>query len=87
MFDNRRSANGNHREASKRNQQSRNSQTAMQSFFGFPNLGDFGFGSDVHGGSAGFSSFSSFSSGGPGVVKSTSKSTKVVNGKKYVTTK
>ncbi len=39
-----------------------------------------------------FTSFSSFSSSGggggnSGVVKSTSKSTKVVNGKKYVTTK
>lgn len=60
----------------------------MQSFFGFPDLNNFGFG----GNSSGFSSFSAFSNGhsghsGGGVVKSTSKSTKVVNGKKFVTTK
>jgi hypothetical protein len=61
----------------------------MQSFFGFPDMNQFGFGSPA----AGFSSFSAFSSGnnggrsGGGVVKSTSKSTKVVNGKKYITTK
>lgn len=61
----------------------------MQSFFGFPDMNQFGFGAPA----AGFSSFSAFSSGGNGgrsgggVVKSTSKSTKVVNGKKYITTK
>lgn len=54
----------------------------MQAFFGFP-----GFESA---GSGGFTSFSSFSSGGGGnhgVVKSSSKSTKIVNGKRFVTTK
>lgn len=61
----------------------------MQNFFGFPDLNSFG---GFGGQSSGFSSFSSFSNGGggggnSGVVKSTSKSTKVVNGKKYVTTK
>jgi DnaJ family protein B protein 6 len=66
----------------------------MQSFFGFPDLNNFG---GFGGGSSGFSSFSAFSNGGSGggnsgsrnsgVVKSTSKSTKVVNGKKFVTTK
>jgi len=58
--------------------------TMMQAFFGFPDLSDFGMG----GHSSGFTSFASFSgSGNPGVVKSTSKSTKVINGKKFVTTK
>lgn len=63
--------------------------TMMQSFFGFPDLNSFGGG--FGGNTSGFSSFSAFSnngrSGGGGVVKSTSKSTKVVNGKKFVTTK
>jgi hypothetical protein len=68
----------------------------MQAFFGFPNLGDFGMGEAAigggGGGGGGFSSFSSFSaggggSGGNGLVKSTSKSTKMINGKKFVTTK
>jgi len=65
---------------SKRSRNSHNDQ--MQAFFGLPNLNDFGFGN------SGFTSFSSFSSSGgsgggnTGVVKSTSKSTKVVNGKK-----
>lgn len=68
----------------------------MQSFFGFPDLNNFGGG--FGGNSSGFSSFSAFSNnsnngsnshrgGSGGVVKSTSKSTKVVNGKKFVTTK
>jgi len=58
--------------------------TMMQAFFGFPDLSDFGMG----GHSSGFTSFASFSgTGSPGVVKSTSKSTKVINGKKFVTTK
>lgn len=61
----------------------------MQSFFGFPDMNAFG---GFGGGHSGFSTFSSFSSSGGmrsngGVVKSTSKSTKVVNGKKFVTTK
>lgn len=66
----------------------------MQSFFGFPDMNGFG---GMHmnsfGSPSGFSSFASFSSGhgggggSRGVVKSTSKSTKVVNGKKFVTTK
>lgn len=63
-----------------------NHNAMMQSFFGFPNMNSFG----GFGGSSGFSSFSSFSNNGngsSGVVKSTSKSTKVVNGKKFVTTK
>lgn len=60
----------------------------MQSFFGFPDMNNFG----GFGGNSGFSSFSSFSSSNGigrtnGVVKSTSKSTKVINGKKFVTTK
>lgn len=68
--------------------------TMMTNFFGFPDLNNFG---GFGGGSSGFSSFSAFSNGGnssrggsggnSGVVKSTSKSTKVVNGKKFVTTK
>lgn len=58
------------------------SSSIMQAFFGFPNFNDFGH-------SAGFTSFSSFgnSGGSNGVIKSTSKSTKVINGKKFVTTK
>lgn len=55
----------------------------MQAIFGFPGMNDFG-------GQSGFASFSSFSGGGGGsngVVKSTSKSTKIVNGKKFITTK
>jgi hypothetical protein len=65
------------------NNNNNNSNTMMQAFFGFPDLNDFGMGS-----TSGFTSFASFSgSGNPGVVKSTSKSTKVINGKKYVTTK
>lgn len=82
--------NGGHTGSSKRQRaqtQHINGHNAMmQSFFGFPDLNNFGFG----GNSSGFSSFSAFSnghSGGGGVVKSTSKSTKVVNGKKFVTTK
>ena len=65
------------------NNNNNNSNTMMQAFFGFPDLNEFGMGS-----TSGFTSFASFSgSGNPGVVKSTSKSTKVINGKKYVTTK
>ncbi len=67
-----------------------NGHMMMQSFFGFPDMNHFGFGAP--GGHGGFSSFSAFSTSGNGgrsggVVKSTSKSTKVVNGKKYITTK
>jgi hypothetical protein len=61
----------------------------MQAFFGFPSAFNDGFGMNSGGGA--FTSFSSFSSGsdGPktGVVKSTSRSTKMVNGRKFVTTK
>lgn len=74
--------------SSRRNNRSTNLQhnhpmSMMQAFFG-SNMNDLSLG----GGSAGFTSFSSFSNGGsPGVMKSTSKSTKTINGKKYVTTK
>lgn len=66
-----------------------NGMNEMQTFFGFPNLADFG---SLGGGHGGFTSFAPFnggggSGGGSGVVKSTSKSTKMVNGKKFVTTK
>ena len=73
--------------ANKRQRHSNPQQNVMQSFFGFPNMNDFG------GGGGGFASFSSFSSsnggggGNIGVSKSTSKSTKMINGKKFVTTK
>jgi DnaJ family protein B protein 6 len=94
MFEGRRGAN---RESSNSKRQ-RNSNggpqsSMMQAFFGFPGLHDFGFGGEPGGGAGGFSSFTSFSSiggggqGGSGLVKSTSKSTKMVNGKKIVTTK
>lgn len=87
-FDQRR--NGSGRDSA--NKRQRNSQhQAMQTFFGFPNLADFGGmlndSALSSGGGGGFTSFSSYSSGGPNVVKSTSKSTKVINGKKFVTTK
>jgi hypothetical protein len=65
----------------------------MQAFFGFPSAFNDGFGMSSGGGGGAFTSFSSFSSGsgsdGPkaGVVKSTSRSTKMINGKKFVTTK
>lgn len=66
--------------------QGQNNNTVMQSFFGFPNFNDFGMGH-----TSGFTSFTTFggssNGNGHGVVKSTSKSTKVVNGKKFVTTK
>ncbi|CAF0780111.1 unnamed protein product [Brachionus calyciflorus] len=71
---------------SQRNDGNDMGSTIMQSFFGFPG------GGSVFGG-PGFASFSSFSSSGNssggshGMVKSTSKSTKVINGKKFVTTK
>jgi len=90
----RRPANGNSSLNNSSKRQRSNTQhvgghnAMMQNFFGFPDFGGFG------GHSAGFSSFSSFSNGNGGggggnrgVVKSTSKSTKVVNGKKFVTTK
>lgn len=89
MFDSGFGGSSSRRNGKDSNKRSRNSQNdQMQAFFGFPNLNDFGFGN------SGFTSFSSFSSGGgggsgggAGLVKSTSKSTKVVNGKKFVTTK
>lgn len=59
--------------------------TMMQALFGFPSFND-SFGMS----NGGFTSFSSISNGGgqkPGVVKSTSRSTKMINGKKFVTTK
>jgi DnaJ family protein B protein 6 len=79
---------------SKRHRNNNNTNVnQMQSFFGFPNFGDMGMGS-------GFTSFSAFNSmgggmggggggvsGSNGVVKSTSKSTKVVNGRKFTTIK
>lgn len=75
--------------AAKRQQRNGHSNM-MQAFMGFPSFGEFG----GEPGAGGFSSFTSFSSmgggggqGGGGLVKSTSKSTKMVNGKKFVTTK
>jgi len=90
----RRPANGNSSNGNNKRQRAQTqhvnagSNNAMRQFFGFPDFGnDFG-GFGGGGVSTGFSSFSSFSgNGNPGVVKSTSKSTKVVNGKKFVTTK
>lgn len=68
----------------KKSQKSRNGDAEtnlIHSMFGFP--GGNGFGS----GFANFSSFSSMGGNGHGMMKSTSKSTKVINGKKFVTTK
>jgi hypothetical protein len=94
------SSNGSSRNG-QRSQRSSNSRiggsgdphSMMQTFFGFPSaFGGDGF--NGGGGGGGFTSFSSFSSGGSssggpkaGVVKSTSRSTKMINGKKFVTTK
>jgi len=93
LFDDHPMFNANRRQAGKDssssgNKRQRNNANEMQSFLGFPNMGDFGMGG------SGFTSFTSFNGmsggsggSGSGVVKSTSKSTKVVNGKKFVTTK
>lgn len=63
-------------------QNTRNSNNLMQVLFGdFPIGGMNGFGPSL-------TSFSSFSSGSGGpAMRSTSKSTKIINGKKFVTTK
>jgi len=99
-FDNRRGVNRESSNSKRQRNGGGHHANMMQAFFGFPNLAGFGFGGDHGADAGGFSAFTSFSSiGGPsgssssngggnhGLVKSTSKSTKMVNGKKFVTTK